>query len=291
MLHGIPIELETTRKQRNDKTQQHKPQQNNQRNTHTKTLYPRWPQHTHSHRMCLQTSHEGWSVIILPPRHEEHKAAQRPIRIERIVHAGTGWFNSWAFLCQDQAAATGTSTQIYIKTCRGNWVRNKLYGFTTKKRRRNTLTYTHIAESRDHMTRSTHEKLSQARVEWPPACIHTKTRANIHQTGRHPQVPKREYARGSVCTTWIRGSTRKTNLTTSILPRHKEHKAAQRPTAKQHDLPENPPLAITPAWAPGAAKGEPKGHETRNKLSNNTQLHKRIHQNMTRFIRVNNQQS
>ena len=29
MLHGIPIELETTRKQRNDKTQQHKPQQNN----------------------------------------------------------------------------------------------------------------------------------------------------------------------------------------------------------------------------------------------------------------------
>ena len=37
MLHGIPIELETTRKQRNDKTQQHKPQQNNQRNTHIHT--------------------------------------------------------------------------------------------------------------------------------------------------------------------------------------------------------------------------------------------------------------
>ena len=59
-----------------------------------------------------------------------------------------------------------------------------------------------------------------------------------------------------------------------LLQRHKEHKAAQRPTAKQHDLPEDLPLAITPARAPGAAKGQPKGHETRNKLSNNTQLHK-----------------
>ena len=58
------------------------------------------------------------------------------------------------------------------------------------------------------------------------------------------------------------------------LQRHKERKAAQGPTAKQHDLPEDPPLAITPARAPGAAEGQPKGHETRNKPSNNTQLHK-----------------
>ena len=41
-------------------------------------------------------------------------------------------------------------------------------------------------------------------------------------------------------------------------------------------MPENSPLAITPASAPGAAKGEPKGHETRKKLSNNTQIHKHV---------------
>ena len=29
---------------------------------HSQTLHPRWQQHTHSHRICLQTSHEGWGI-------------------------------------------------------------------------------------------------------------------------------------------------------------------------------------------------------------------------------------
>ena len=64
MLHGIPIELETTRKQRNDKTQQHKPQQNNQRNTHTHThtqtqpcTHKKTKTHTHTHTQKHTQAH------------------------------------------------------------------------------------------------------------------------------------------------------------------------------------------------------------------------------------------